>query len=176
MTFFEQSVFFGVSESLVSYGLGVLLQKKCRLALCNPLLISVAVTIALLVTAHIDYDVYYEGAKYLSYLLTPATVCLAVPLYEKLALLRVVVAHDDRVVDAETELQHRCDGVGDERDLMEPVVRALVDPDGHAKGDDEHRDLRVSMAREQEHMRMMSTMRISCSRISPVGLPISVVI
>ena len=88
MTFFEQSVFFGVSESLVSYGLGVLLQKKCRLALCNPLLISVAATIALLVTARIDYDVYYEGAKYLSYLLTPATVCLAVPLYEKLALLR----------------------------------------------------------------------------------------
>ena len=88
MTFFEQSVFFGVSVSLVSYGLGVLLQKKCRLALCNPLLISVAVTIALLVTARIDYDVYYEGAKYLSYLLTPATVCLAVPLYEKLALLR----------------------------------------------------------------------------------------
>ena len=35
MTFFEQSVFFGVSVSLVSYGLGVLLQKKCRLALCN---------------------------------------------------------------------------------------------------------------------------------------------
>ena len=88
MTFFEQSVFFGVSVSLVSYGLGVLLQKKCRLALCNPLLISVAATIALLVTARIDYDVYYEGAKYLSYLLTPATVCLAVPLYEKLALLR----------------------------------------------------------------------------------------
>ncbi len=31
---------------------------------------------------------YYAGAKYLSYLLTPATVCLAVPLYEKFALLR----------------------------------------------------------------------------------------
>lgn len=36
----------------------------------------------MLVTAHIDYEVYYAGAKYLSYLLTPATVCLAVPLYE----------------------------------------------------------------------------------------------
>ena len=88
MTFFEQSVFFGVSVSLVSYGLGVALQKKCRSALFNPLLISVAATIALLVTARIDYAVYYEGAKYLSYLLTPATVCLAVPLYEKLTLLK----------------------------------------------------------------------------------------
>ena len=35
-----------------------------------------------------SYDSYYEGAKYLSYLLTPATVCLAVPLYEQLELLK----------------------------------------------------------------------------------------
>ena len=88
MTFFEQSVFFGVSVSLVSYGLGVLLQKKFKFALFNPLLISVVLTIAVLLTAHISYDTFYEGAKYLSYLLTPATVCLAVPLYEKLSLLK----------------------------------------------------------------------------------------
>ena len=67
---------------------GVVLQKRFRLALFNPLLLSVIVTILVLVTAHIDYEVYYAGAKYLSYLLTPATVCLAVPLYEKFALLR----------------------------------------------------------------------------------------
>ena len=62
MSFFEQSVFFGVSVSLVAYGLGVVLQKKFKFALFNPLLISVIVTIAVLLTAHIDYDVYYEGA------------------------------------------------------------------------------------------------------------------
>ena len=83
MEFFEHSVFFGVSLSLLAYGLGVVLQKRFRLALFNPLLLSVIVTILVLVTAHIDYEVYYAGAKYLSYLLTPATVCLAVPLYEK---------------------------------------------------------------------------------------------
>ena len=80
MEFFEHSVFFGVSLSLLAYGLGVVLQKRFRLALFNPLLLSVIVTILVLVTAHIDYEVYYAGAKYLSYLLTPATVCLAVPL------------------------------------------------------------------------------------------------
>ena len=85
MEFFEHSVFFGVSLSLLAYGLGVVLQKRFRLALFNPLLLSVIVTILVLVTAHIDYEVYYAGA---SYLLTPATVCLAVPLYEKFALLR----------------------------------------------------------------------------------------
>ena len=56
MTFFEESVFFGVSVSLVSYGLGAALQKKSKSALCNPLLISVAVTIAVLVTAEDQID------------------------------------------------------------------------------------------------------------------------
>lgn len=42
----------------------------------------------ILILFHIDYDTYYEGAKYLSYLLTPATVCLAVPMYEQLELLK----------------------------------------------------------------------------------------
>ena len=37
---------------------------------------------------HIEYDSYNVGGQYISYLLTPATVCLAVPLYEQLALLK----------------------------------------------------------------------------------------
>ena len=61
MTFFEQSVFFGVSVSLAAYGIGVLLQKKFKFALFNPLLISVVLTIAVLLTAHISYDTFYEG-------------------------------------------------------------------------------------------------------------------
>ena len=65
-----------------------MLQNRFKLALFNPLLISVAATIAVLAAAGIDYDVYYSGAQYLSYLLTPATVCLAVPLYEKLEVLK----------------------------------------------------------------------------------------
>lgn len=43
---------------------------------------------AVLVVLDIDYEQYNEGAKYISYLLTPATVCLAVPLYEQLSLLK----------------------------------------------------------------------------------------
>lgn len=88
MSFFENSVFFGVVISLLAYGAGSLLQNRFKLALFNPLLISVAATIAVLAAAGIDYDVYYSGAQYLSYLLTPATVCLAVPLYEKLEILK----------------------------------------------------------------------------------------
>lgn len=86
--FLENSAFFGVALSLCAYGLGVVVQEHVKCPLLNPLLVSAALIIALLVGAHIDYEVYNTGAKYLSYLLTPATVCLAVPLYEKLSLLR----------------------------------------------------------------------------------------
>ena len=86
--FLENSAFFGVALSLCAYGLGVVVQKHVKCPQLNPLLVSAALIIALLAGAHIDYEVYNAGAKYLSYLLTPATVCLAVPLYEKLSLLR----------------------------------------------------------------------------------------
>ena len=84
----EQSVFFGVAVSIAAYEAGSLLKKKYHSALFNPLLLSVAATIVLLVLFRIEYDTYYEGAKYLSYLLTPATVCLAIPMYEQLELLK----------------------------------------------------------------------------------------
>lgn len=84
----EHSIFFGVVLSLLTYFLGVFLHNKFRLAILNPLLISVAATILVLLVARIRYEVYYESAKYISFFLTPATVCLAVPLYEALDLLK----------------------------------------------------------------------------------------
>ena len=54
----------------------------------NPLLISIVIIILVLVGFHIDYDTYNDGAQLLSYLLTPATVCLAIPLYEQMELLK----------------------------------------------------------------------------------------
>ena len=83
--FLTGSVFFGAVISLLGYEAGLLLKKKFRLAVFNPLLIGV---MAVLLIFDVDYDSYNEGGKYLSYLLTPATVCLAVPLYEQLSLLR----------------------------------------------------------------------------------------
>ncbi len=88
MELFEHSAYFGVAVSLLSYGLGTVLKKKFKWAIFNPLLIAIVVTIVFLAVTRMDYSVYYESAKYLSWLLTPATVCLAVPLYEKLDLLK----------------------------------------------------------------------------------------
>lgn len=82
------STFFGVMVSIGCYELGILLRKKFKLPLFNPLLVSTSAVIILLLVLHVDYESYYTGAKYLSYLLTPATVCLAIPLYEQLELLK----------------------------------------------------------------------------------------
>jgi len=82
------STYFGVLVSIFAYGLGSLVKKKYKLAIFNPLLISVVAVILFLLVFRIDYESYNEGAKYLSYLLTPATVCLAIPLYEQLGLLK----------------------------------------------------------------------------------------
>lgn len=78
----------GIVISLLAYEIGLAAQRKWKLAILNPLLISIALVIVFLVVFHVDYDSYNMSAKYLSYLLTPATVCLAIPLYLQLDLLK----------------------------------------------------------------------------------------
>lgn len=84
----QESIFFGMVISLLGYEIGLFVKKKLKIAIFNPLLISVIIIISFLVIFHVDYESYDSGAKYLSYLMTPATVCLAVPLYQQLQLLR----------------------------------------------------------------------------------------
>ena len=61
--FFQQSLFGGMILSVLAYELGLYLKKKFRLALFNPLLISILVTLLVLLGAHISYDSYYVGAQ-----------------------------------------------------------------------------------------------------------------
>lgn len=82
------SAFFGVIISIAGYALGVFLKKKFKRSFLNPLLISIIFVIAVLLVFNIDYESYNQGGKYISYLLTPATVCLAIPLYQQLELLK----------------------------------------------------------------------------------------
>ena len=88
LNFLTNSLFFGVAVSLAAYEVGSLLKKKFKSPLLNPLLISIILVIAILVALDVDYQSYNISAKYLSYLLTPATVCLAIPLYEQWSLLK----------------------------------------------------------------------------------------
>ena len=82
------SAYFGVTVSLIGYGAGIMLKKKFKYAFLNPLLISIIFVIGVVTLCGVDYESYENSAQYLSYLLTPATVCLAVPLYQQMTLLR----------------------------------------------------------------------------------------
>lgn len=82
------SLYFGMLVSVAAYLFGVWLRKKTGLSLFNPLLTAIIIIIAFLSVFHISFDAYNRGAGYLSYLLTPATVCLAVPLYRQMELLK----------------------------------------------------------------------------------------
>lgn len=82
------SATFGVVISFAAYGAGLWLKNRYKKAFFNPLLISIILVAAFLLIFRIDYESYNASAKYLSYLLTPATVSLAVPLYAQIETLR----------------------------------------------------------------------------------------
>ena len=84
----QDSLFFGVALSIGTFAIGTLVKRKWNFVLFNPLLLSITMSIATLAVLDIEYSTYNEGAKNLTYLLTPATVALAIPLYEQLQLLK----------------------------------------------------------------------------------------
>ncbi len=86
--FLVDSIFFGAVLSLAAYEAGLLLKRKFKLAVFNPLLVATVAVMAVLAALNVEYKHYNESAKYISYLLTPATVCLAVPLYQQMELLK----------------------------------------------------------------------------------------
>ena len=83
-----ESATIGVVISLISYEIGIFMKNKLKLAIFNPLLVSIVLVILFLSIFHVDYDSYNSSAQYLAYLLTPATVSLAVPLYQQRELLK----------------------------------------------------------------------------------------
>ena len=79
---------FGVFLYLGAYFLAVRINRRWKSPLTNPLLLAAACVIAVLVLCRVDYTVFRDSAGPLSYLLTPATVSLAIPLYRQLEQLR----------------------------------------------------------------------------------------
>ena len=74
--------------TILSYQFGLFLQKKTKSPLCNPLLISIILLIGLLLLTGYPNANYQAGMKSISWLMTPATICLAVPLYQQVNILR----------------------------------------------------------------------------------------
>lgn len=88
MDIINVSAYFGIVLSIAGYQAGLFLRKRFNFAVLNPLLVSVILIIAFLLVTDISYESYNNSAKYLSYLLTPATVSLAIPLYRQIEALK----------------------------------------------------------------------------------------
>ena len=86
--FLLESQFFGLFLSLAFFQLARWLNRKAGREVISPLLFATLLCIAVLLVFDIDFDVYNRGAQYLDVLLTPATICLAIPLYRQYELLR----------------------------------------------------------------------------------------
>lgn len=74
--------------TLGAYQVGLLCQKKLRSPLANPILIAVGLVILFLLVSGMEPEVYQKGTASISWLMTPATICLAIPMYEQTLLLR----------------------------------------------------------------------------------------
>lgn len=88
MDFIQHSLYLGFVMTLLAYLFGGWLKKKLGWAILNPLLVAGVTVIIIIKVFRIDYQTYNSSAKYISYLLTPSTVCLAIPLYKQLELLK----------------------------------------------------------------------------------------
>ena len=86
--FLASSAVWGVALTIGGFALGTLINRKTGKAWCNPLLLGSLFVILLLSLLDVPYPEYKASASPLSYLLLPATVSLAIPLYEKWELLK----------------------------------------------------------------------------------------
>lgn len=83
----------GLTLTLVAYQAGVWLYQKGGLnPLLNPVLIAVVVLVGLLLLTGTNYETYFDGAKFVHFMLGPATVALAVPLYQQYQKVRKSIA------------------------------------------------------------------------------------
>jgi predicted murein hydrolase (TIGR00659 family) len=88
MTELFKSPFFGIAISVAVFAFGTFLQKKTHFALFNPLVVSVAAIIPILLLLKIPYEDYYAGGSVVEMFLVPATVCLGVSIYSKAQVLK----------------------------------------------------------------------------------------
>lgn len=86
--FLQQISYFGFVITIIIYYLSLYIKNKTKLSILNPLLVTTIIIVAILLVFNINYETYNIGAKYISYFLTPTTVCLAIPLYKQIKVLK----------------------------------------------------------------------------------------
>ena len=82
------TAFFGIVLTIAAFKIGMIINQKTKLVICNPLLISIIIVIAFLALSGISYDTYNVCCSMVQFLITPATIALAVPLYRQTEVLK----------------------------------------------------------------------------------------
>lgn len=85
---FLKTPVFGILLSVVCYEIGILIQRKTKNPILNPLLLAILIVILVLTVFEIPKETYDLGGSYILFLLGPATVVMAVPLYRQINLLK----------------------------------------------------------------------------------------
>jgi predicted murein hydrolase (TIGR00659 family) len=79
----------GLTATLLAYQFAYAIYARAKFnPLANPVAIAVAIIVAILVVTKTPYQTYFDGAQFVHFLLGPATVALAIPLYQQMAKLR----------------------------------------------------------------------------------------
>ena len=84
----NETAYFGAVLTIAAYILGKLVQSRLKVTWLPPVFTAVIAVTAVILLFGIDYEAYSGNTQIISYMLTPATVCLAVPLYDHLSLLK----------------------------------------------------------------------------------------
>ncbi len=87
MSYLENKYFL-IALTFVVYVAAQILQRRTGISFLNPILITIAVLICILMSAGVDYDTYAEGGEYIDFWLKPAVVALGVPLYRQLEAIK----------------------------------------------------------------------------------------
>jgi predicted murein hydrolase (TIGR00659 family) len=87
--YLEASPLLGLTLTLLAYQAALQVHKRCGgHPLANPVLLAVSALVALLWITDTPYRTYFDGAQFVHFLLGPATVALAIPLYVQLGRLK----------------------------------------------------------------------------------------
>lgn len=82
------SAFFGLTLTVLAYWVGMTIQKKSGLVICNHMIIAAGLIVLILKGMGISYEQYYVGGSIINLLLGPATACMALAIYQKRELLK----------------------------------------------------------------------------------------
>lgn len=77
-----------VLVTFLAFRAGQLIQSKLKSPICNPILIAVILVLAFLSVTGMELHAYQSGMTFISWLMTPATICLAVSMYEQYQVLK----------------------------------------------------------------------------------------